>query len=480
MTQAIGEKTMMENNRKLIRQLDTLFNPRSLAIVGVPRGLKTGKLFLLALKDTGYAGRIYPVHPEAEEIEGLKAYPDIASVPEAVDLAIVLVPHHRSLPVVRGCADKGVKGVVLFTAGFKETHSEEGKSREAELTHIARTSHMRIMGPNCMGVYCPKSGVSNFPELSKEPGPVGVISHSGSLTNILGRLGPQRGIHFSKMVSLGNECDLHSAELLAYLGQDEDTLVIGAYLEGIKDGPGFLKALKATTQDKPVVLWKLGLTPEGSWAAASHTGSLAGSGEIWEGVIAQGSAVSVTGFDEWVDTLMGFTLLPRSDGNRIAIISGPGGLAVSAAEACGRSGLRLAELSDDTRATLAEMIPPTGTSLRNPVDVGFTAYLDIHIYADAARAVAADKGVDALMVVGIGSTPKTNRMYVDAMIDARRESETPFLMVSIPGFDAALATEFCRSGIPFFDTPERAAATYARIRTYWQWREKISSGVTTP
>ncbi|MDZ7696116.1 MAG: CoA-binding protein [Deltaproteobacteria bacterium] len=463
----------MEQNEQLIRQLDTLFNPRSLAIVGIPRGLKTGKLFLLALRDTGYAGRIYPVHPEAAEIESLKAYPDIAAIPEAVDLAIVVVPQHRSIPVVRACAAKGVKGVVLFTAGFKETDSPEGWAHEAELTDIARNSHMRIMGPNCMGVYCPKSGVSNFPELSREPGPVGVISHSGSLTNILGRMGSRRGIRFSKVVSLGNECDLHSAELMTYLGQDADTGVIGAYLEGIKDGPGFLRALRAATREKPVVLWKLGLTPEGSRAAASHTGALAGSGDIWAGVVAQGGAVPVSGFDAWVDALMGFALLPRVIGNRIAIISGPGGLAVSAAEACGQSGLKMAELSDKTRAGLARMVPPTGTSLRNPVDVGFTAYLDVGIYADVARAVAADSGVDALMVVGVGSSPETNAMYVEAMIDAQKTSGKPFLMINIPGFDAELAAEFCRSGLPFFDSAERAAVTYARVKTYYQWREAL-------
>lgn len=465
----------MEATKKLIRELDTLFNPRSLAIVGIPRGLKTGKLFLLALRDTGYAGRIYPVHPEAAEIEGLKAYPDIAAIPEAVDLAIILVPQHRSVPVVRACADKGVKGVVLFTAGFKETHSDEGKAHEAELTYIAQNSQLRIMGPNCMGVYCPKSGVSNFPELSKEPGPVGIISHSGSLTNILARMGPRCGIHFSKVASLGNECDLHSAELMTYLGQDADTGVIGAYLEGIKDGPGFLRALRAATRKKPVVLWKLGLTPEGSRAAASHTGALAGSGDIWSGVIAQGGAIPVSGFDAWVDTLMGFALFPRVVGNRIAIVSGPGGLAVSAAEACGQSGLKMAELSKTTRANLSNRVPPTGTSLRNPVDVGFTAYLDIGIYADVARAVAADPGVDALMVVGVGSSPETNAMYVASMIDAQKASGKPFLMINIPGFDAELATEFCRSGLPFFDTAERAAATYARIRTYYGWSETLHS-----
>lgn len=460
----------MKNPDPRFDPLDALFHPRSLAIIGVPRGLKTGKLFLVALRDAGYKGHIYPVHPEAREIDGLKAYPSVAELPEAPDLAIVLVPHRQCMPVVQACAQKGVKGVVLFTAGFKETHTAEGAAREAELTATARKSGMRIMGPNCMGIYCPKSGVSNFPELSKTPGPVGILSHSGSLTNILGRMAPQRGIWFSKMVSLGNECDLHSAELLAYMGRDPDTRVIGAYLEGIKDGPGFLQALSQAALKKPVILWKLGLTPEGSQAAASHTGALAGAGEIWQGVVAQSGAVAVTGIEPWVDTLMAFALLPAVTGNRVAIISGPGGLAVSAAEACGRSGLTLTRLSQQTRNTLARIIPPTGTSVKNPVDVGFTAYLDVNIYARVARIVAADPGVDVLALVGIGASPETNREYLESMIHARHTSEKPFLMINIPGFDAALAIEFCRNRIPFFETSERAMAAYALVQQYYHWR----------
>ncbi|NIV38271.1 MAG: hypothetical protein GWN58_55290, partial [Anaerolineae bacterium] len=174
------------------------------------------------------------------------------------------------------------------------------------------------------------------------------------------------------------------------MGRDPDTRVIGAYLEGIKDGPLFLDALRKACLEKPVILWKSGLTQEGGRAAASHTGALASVREIWEGVVRQSGAVPVVGFEAWVDTLMGFSLLPSGVGDRVAIISGPGGLAVSAAEACGNNGLRLAQLSPETRSAMAKFVPPTGTSLQNPVDVGLTASLDIEIYVQAARRVAAD------------------------------------------------------------------------------------------
>ena len=461
----------MENKQELMVQLHDLFNPKSIAIVGLPRGMKMGKLFLIALQDQGYPGPIYPVHPEAGEIDGLKAYPSVSAIPSPVDLAIILVPHHSALPVVKDCAAKGVKGAVLFTAGYKETGTDEGKALEEKLVSIARGSGMRLFGPNCMGIYSPKSGLSFFPELSRRSGPVGFVSHSGSLANIIGRIGPQKGIFFSKAVSLGNECDLTAADLLTYLGDDPETGVIGAYLEGIKNGPSFLNALKNTALKKPVILWKVGLTPEGNQAAASHTGALGGSQEIWNAVVRQGGAISVKGFDILLDTLMGFSLLPSNLGDRMAILSGPGGLAVAAAEACGNAGLRLAEISLETRSSLAEFIPPTGTSLRNPIDVGLSASLEIQIYTRAATALAADSGVDAILVVGRGMTPESNKLYREGVIQAQRESGKPFLVVNIPGFDGDFAKDLCQAGVPFFETVERAMTTYAQVRQYQLWRE---------
>ena len=464
-------RTVMANSEALTARLDSIFHPRSVAVVGVPRGLKTGKLFLMALQDQDFRGKIYPVNPAADYIDGLKAYPTVSAIPDPVDLAIILVPENGGREAVADCSAKGVKGAILFTSGYKETGTEEGKKREEELVRIARSAGMRLIGPNCMGIYAPASGLSFFPGLSKKPGPIGIVSNSGSLANILCRMAPQKGLYFSKAVSLGNECDLTSTDFLAYLGSDPETKVIGSYLEGIGDGIAFLRNVREISRHKPVVVWKVGLTPEGSRAAASHTGAMAGAAGLWQGIVNQSGAIPVVGFECWVDALMGCSMLPPALGDRIAIISGPGGLAVSAAEACGREGLKLAQLADETTAELKRIVPPTGTSLRNPVDVGLTASLEMDIYIESAKVVAADTGVDAVLVIGMGMTDAMNRRYTEAMIDFRNRFGKPFLMVNIPGFDLELARAFPEAGIPFFETAERALGTFARVRRYQRRRD---------
>lgn len=459
----------MQSPQDLFAQIDDLFNSRTVAVVGVPRGMKTGRVFLTALLDQGYRGKIYPVNPLAKEIDGLKAYSRVSDIPGPVDLAIVLVPNHKALEVIKECVAKGVKGAVLFTAGFKETGTLEGESLEAELVRQARAGGMRLIGPNGMGLYSPKTGLSFFPQVSKDPGSVGIISHSGSLTNILGMIAPQKDIRFSKVISSGNECDLTAADFLTYLGNDPDTGLIGAYIEGVKKAPYFLDALRQTALKKPVIMWKVGLTTEGAKAAASHTGAMASAPNVWQGILGQTGAIPVVGFEALVDALMGFSMFPSKTGDRVAIISGPGGLAVSAADACGREGIRLADLLPATRIELARLISDSGTSLLNPVDVSLSAHFDLDIFFQSIRTVAADPGVDAIIVIGCGLSSETNQTYAEGLIRAYRDCKKPVIAVKIPGFDIKYAQSLCRGGIPFFDSAERAVHTYALALRYQNW-----------
>jgi acetyltransferase len=255
-----------------------------------------------------------------------------------------------------------------------------------------------------------------------------------------------------------------------YLGSDPDTGLIGAYIEGIHNGPHFVTALRQASLKKPVILWKVGLTPEGTRAASSHTGALASAPDIWQGVIRQTGAIPVVGFEALVDALMGFSMLPAQPGNRMAIVSGPGGLAVSAAEACGRQGIVLADLSAETRLSLSRIITHSGTSLLNPVDVSLAAHFDLDIFFQTTRTVAADPGVDAIIVIGCGLTPETNQIYNEGLIRVFRDCQKPILAVKIPGSASPNSAQLCRGGIPFFESAERAVNTYALARRYGEWR----------
>ncbi len=460
----------MDFTTKTNKQINELFHPDSIAIVGLPREMKTGKLYLIALQDQGFSGKIYGVNPNAEMIDGVKCYPSVADIPGKVDLAIVLTPYNHTLPAVEECAQKGVKGIVLFTAGYKETGTEEGALRQAKIVDVANKAGMRVIGPNGMGLYAPESGLSFFPNLSHKSGPISLISHSGSLANIICGIGAANGLFFNKAVSLGNECDLTSIDFFNFYAEDPNTHIISAYIEGIADGVNFLKAVKNAALKKPVIIWKVGLNPEGLSAANSHTGALSGPKEIWDGISAQAGITTVSGIEMWMDTMMGFSLLPIPRGNRVAIISGPGGFGVAAAEACGNEKLKLAEISSETRTLLEKVVPPTGTSLRNPIDVGMTASLIIDIYIESIRAVAADPGVDVVLIIGIGMSVETNQRFSEAVISTQKTSGKPFLVVEVPNSEHQFAEVFSQAGIPFFKSSERALSTYTRVLDYYKNR----------
>lgn len=469
----MGTEQVHTGEKEMIDRLNMLFNPESIAVVGVPRGMKMGRLFLTALLDQGYPGKLYPVNPRAGEIDGLKTYPTVTDIPGPVDLAIILVPHHQTIEVLKACAAKGAKGAVLFTAGYKETGTKEGVELEKELANISNSSGMRLIGPNCMGLYCPETGLSFFPELSRKPGPVGLISHSGSLANIMGRMGGRHGIRFSKAISLGNECDLNGADFLSFLGADPKTRVIGTYLEGIKNGERFIKVLKSVSSKKPVILWKAGLTPEGARAAASHTGALAGSRTIWEGVVRQGGGIEVVGFDAWVDALKGFTFLPERLGDRMAIISGPGGFAVAGAEACGMAGLKLAALSSGTVSKLNQFIAATGTSLNNPIDIGLSGSMNSETILNTVETAASDENVDAVLIFGTGMTAGDKELYSKTFGQIRDISGKAIILVSMPGFDQDDDGLYFEAGLPVFSSIERAMTTYAQVLNYQLRRKRF-------
>lgn len=445
--------------------LHPLFHPESIALVGVPRGFKAQTLFLLGLKDQDFKGPIYPVHPQADEIHGLKAYPRITDIPGPLDQVIILTPADTVGEIIDQCAKKKVKAVVIYSSGFGETGDEEGQRREEKLRQAARKGGFRILGPNCMGIFSPASGLAFFPGMPKTPGKVGFLSQSGSISNLFTSTCAGRNIFFRHVVSCGNSSDIDLPELIDYMGMDDEVKVICAYCEGVKDGKALKEALRDVSGKKPLIMWKVGDTGSGKRAAASHTGSLSGREEIWKALFRQYGVIEVSDIEEMLDALTAFYYLPLETEGRVVILSGPGGPAVSAADAAERAGLKLAALEDETKEKLRSIIPATGTSVRNPVDVGLAASFDLKQYLDSIEIIAGDTNVDAIVVIGGGLTPDANKLYVKEFARLGRETGKALIAIAYPGFqeESSMAGPLQESGIPVFPTPERALRAYAKI-----------------
>ena len=250
-----------------------------------------------------FEGRLYPVNPKVDEILGLKAYPNVRDIPGPVDHVICSIPAPLVPQLIEDCVAKGVKVVHMFTAGFSETGEEEGVRLEAKILQIAKRGGIRLIGPNCMGIYCPSSHISFDEAFPKESGVVGFFSQSGANASELAHMGALRGIHFSKVVSYGNALDLNEVELLEYFIQDPETEIIAAYIEGVKDGQRFVRLLREAAQVKPTIVLKGGRTQSGTGAVASHTGSLAGEDEVFDALCRQMGAIRVYSLEELADVI---------------------------------------------------------------------------------------------------------------------------------------------------------------------------------
>ena len=353
-------------------QLNAIFFPRNLAVIGVSSDPDAfGSRFLKALIDFGFKGKLFPVNPKGGEVFGLRIYPAVSDIPEPVDSADIMVPAPLVPQVLRECLAAGVKGAQIYSSGFSETGDPQRAALEEELKAIGAQG-IRLIGPNCFGVYCPAGGHTLLPggDFPRESGPVGFISQSGGHAVELGRQARGRGLRFSKAVSYGNACDVNESDLLEYMAGDPETKVITIYLEGPREGRRFFDLVKATAPKKPIVIWKAGLTEAGARAVRSHTGSLGGEEAIWRALFHQTAAIRVGSLEELADTAEALLVLPRHTGRRIGMVGGGGGTSVAATDACAAVGLSVPPFDDSLRSRLAEILPLAGTMMRNPVDVG--------------------------------------------------------------------------------------------------------------
>jgi len=359
--------------------LDFVFDPKSVAIAGISptRGYDSiAETYLKALVECKFNGPIYPINPKGGEFRGLKIYPSVKDVPDSLDYVICCIPATATPQLIRECAAKGVKVVQFFTSGFSENCTKEGMRLEAEVCDLAKQGGVRLIGPNCMGVYSPKSGLSFAPDYPTESGPVSFICQSGGNALYLTRHAAQRGVRFSKVISFGNAADINENELLEYLTADPETGIIAAYVEGFKDGRRFSEAVRRAAAVKPVVIMKGGCTEAGARAVVSHTGVLAGSAKIWDGLVRQTGVIPVSTLEELADILVTFLYLPVPNGRRLAAVDIGGGAAVVATDDYVSAGLDLPLLPKKLRQKLRGFLSTdaAGLSVNNPIDLGGQYY----------------------------------------------------------------------------------------------------------
>jgi len=382
-----------------IRELDRMFKPSSVAVVGAspnPKGWG-GTNFVQRLIKLEFPGNLYPINPKAQEVLGLKAYPKVSAIPEPVDLVTVAISAPGVPSVLEDCIAAGVKNVHIFASGFGETGEEEGKQLEKQILEIIDRGKLNVVGPNCMGLYVPASKLAAWGAKPEGAGNVAFVSQSGGHGEILSVYGQSLGIHFSKMISFGNACGLQVTDFLEYLGQDRETEIIALYLEGMKEGNKFTQLVKEINQRKPVIVWKGGLTSSGSKAIASHTGSMAGETKIWDAFFAQTGAVRAYSLEEMMDVVLAFNHMNPLTGCRTLLLGGGGGNSVAFADTCSREGLDVPPLSEGTRQELNTFIRLAGNSTRNPLDI-WMVQREAETYRRVMELSMADPNIDLAIV----------------------------------------------------------------------------------
>ena len=478
-------------------EFERAFNPQAIAVVGASRADPEarrpgsgGGNFIPGLKDLGFRGRIYPVNPNAEEILGLRCYPNLRSLPEPVDLVMISVARQVVPQVLEECIATNSKNVHLYTAGFEETGTEEGIRLGKVVREIAQQGGLRMLGPNCMGItYVPRTGVTVSAGHSPIGGNVGFVSQSGGHAGSFSRYCPSVGVHCSKVVSIGNAYVFDGADLLEYFATDPETDIICMYLEGIGDGRRLRELVEETNPRKPVIIWKGGLTTDGSRAAASHTASLAGQETVWDAFYQQTGAIRAESIEEMAEVTLALQLLGNPPGRRGVIIVGGGGNSVAAADAFAREGLSVPPLGSTTREALSTLLREAGTSVRNPIDDSGALFNNVPDLEQGLKAIFADPEADFVIpILNIGgSTPTTAQTLqgvVDCLCDLAQKGDLvkPVIPVlstlaaepaSVEQLNAA-RNKLLASKIPAFPSLPRAARALSRYMSYHEYQAELA------
>jgi acyl-CoA synthetase (NDP forming) len=472
--------------------LGALFSPKSVAIVGASSNpFSGGHQFPRFLIDHGFQGKLYLVNPTASEILGLRVYPRLTEIPESsVDYVISCIPAEGVLSLLDDCSKRNVKLVHLFTARLKETGRDKETKLQAEILEKATKLGIRILGPNCMGIYHPKVGLSFNHELPLESGPVGGFFQSGGGAAELVRYAALRGIRFSKIINYGNASDIDEVELLDYFASDDETNVITSYIEGVRDGKKFIESLVVAARKKPVIVLKGGRGKTGAQLALSHTASLAGSINVWEAALKQHGATMVDNFQELIDQVVAFTLLPPIVGRRVIVAGGGGGKSTVSADIWEEEGFELPELTAEFRKKLKEKLPQLWDWVRNPIDASLfqgTPMVDVNVL----EWLSDEDGFDIWVANLTQDDPLPNDIWEDVLapnflnsVMAIKKKGKPVVCVIETGEIGPVEMESWKwraiaetrrqlvdQGLAVFSSPERAAKAIRKLVDYWAWRE---------
>jgi len=454
---------------------DSILRPRSIAVVGASRHPNTiGYQVLDNLIRYGFNGPLYPVNPKADVIHSIRAYPSVLAIADPVDLAVIVVPRDLVLAAAEECGRKGVKGLVVITAGFAEVGGE-GVERERRLVEVVRRYGMRMVGPNCMGVLNSATEFSmnaTFAPTMPPYGPVGFISQSGAMGLSILDYAEELGIGIHQFVSVGNNADLSGNDLLTDWADDAEIRTILMYLESFGDARRFFQIARKLTRKKPIFVVKAGRTAAGARAASSHTAALAGTDLAADALMEQCGVMRAQTVEELFDYAMAFPRLPLPKGDRVAIISNAGGPAIILADACESAGLRVAELAPGTQAAIRRLVPEEA-AVRNPVDLIASATAET--FGSVLSLVLQDPNVDSV-IVSVAPPPLKGKEgdVAEAIVQAtaaRHDIPVMAVLLGRQGVSAGMRN-LLKAGMPGYIFPESAARALAAMNRYRKWLER--------
>lgn len=461
---------------KMRGAMEAIFNPRSVAVIGASDNFgKLGFHVMKSLTQGKYPGNIYPVNPGRNEILGIKTYPSLLQIPEAVDLSVIVLPAELVPNIIKECKEKGVKGIVLITAGFKEIEDKRGEVLQEEITTLANQFGIKIIGPNTFGVvnfHLPLNA-SFTPEFSfVKKGGVSLLSQSGGMSHLIAFLSMRNPVGFSKIVGLGNRCNVDFGEMAEYLIDDPQTKVIAMYLEGMDHPRQLLEVAKKGNRKKPILAYKVGRSLTSDQASQSHTGSLAGKHEIYEGAFRQAGIITVGSTEELLDTAKALAMCPSPAGNNVAVLSGQAGPGMAACDICEMEGLSLPSFSEEAQKRIDKLLPPLAIRT-NPVDMG-PAWYDSEAIKGIVRTVLEDNRIDAIILcIMFASANKASVGGLSDLLLQRSRNKPVLCCISSPtGIWDEEIKLLEDSGIPNYSTPERAAKALANLYKDKKIREK--------